>query len=126
VDGSSHTVHRKQSTANSPSQTVHRKATGGELSPTRIGNYETGLRGIPVKSAVILARTLLVTPAYLLGIESESFTEMADFSEEQKRLFYLTRQVSRMGDGHVRQMAAMLTAYIKHEVRTSTQELDDV
>ncbi len=51
---------------------------------------------------------------------------MADFSEEQKRLFYLTRQVSRMGDGHVRQMAAMLTAYIKHEVRTSTQELDDV
>jgi transcriptional regulator with XRE-family HTH domain len=47
--------------------------TGGQLSKSRISNYEQGLRRMPIEAAVILAQALGgITPSWLLCLEDEA------------------------------------------------------
>lgn len=47
------------------------RASGGRLSPSRIGNYENGLRELGIREAEILGEALGEPPAYLMGLVDE-------------------------------------------------------
>ena len=91
--------------------------TKGKLSTSRIANYECGLRILKVEQAVILAKALNVSPAYLLGLEtteSEALIEKQELSDNQKELYLLMQQVARLSDSEVCQATSILKALLKH------------
>ena len=59
-----------------------------ELSVSRLSNYETGERTLPVEIALKLAARLKVTPAYLLTLEENDITQynVKDFSKYTDKL----------------------------------------
>lgn len=61
------------------------KLTNRVLSPSRISNYEQGLRQMGTEEALALYRHLGVSPAYLLCVDTEG--EMTKQEEELLRAF---------------------------------------
>lgn len=48
--------------------------TGGQISPSRLSNYEQGLRLLKSREALVLAPVLEVNAPYLLCVEGEDMT----------------------------------------------------
>ena len=91
--------------------------TKGKLSTSRIANYEAGLRILKVEQAIILAKALNVSTAYLLGLEtteSEALIENQELSENKKELYLIMQQVARLSDSDVSQATSILKALLKH------------
>ena len=83
--------------------------TGGQLSVSRISNYEQGCRNINVEVANILAPHLLVTPAYLLCVEEPNKA----LGAHQEDLMRLLQQVALRGDDEVLLVSDIIKAYLK-------------
>lgn len=58
------------------------QATDGVLTPSRISNYEQGLRELPIDAAEKLARALETPAAYLMGLIDETDKELLSFPIE--------------------------------------------
>jgi transcriptional regulator with XRE-family HTH domain len=89
--------------------------TGGELSTSRIANYESGIRDLKVPQAVILARVLETTPAYLLGVDSPESAVTETLSESQAELFALMQQVALLDDSALQQATEVLKLLLKRK-----------
>jgi transcriptional regulator with XRE-family HTH domain len=48
--------------------------TGGQLSKSRISNYEQGLRRMGLEEAILLGRALNALPSYLLCLDEETLS----------------------------------------------------
>lgn len=67
--------------------------------PSRLSNYEQGRRSMDIETAVALARTLNVDPAWLLGFEQQSLTQ------QETELIKLFRRTDNRGRNQILQTA---------------------
>jgi transcriptional regulator with XRE-family HTH domain len=74
--------------------------TGGDIKASRISNYEQGTRGMKPPQAIMLAKLLDVSPAYLLTL-----TEDADLSERERALLELFRKADDRGKTAITRLA---------------------
>lgn len=104
---------RLKSARNSAGLTFARlsEVTGGQLSSSRIANYESGLRGLKVEQAKILAEALSVTPQFLLGIEDKT-DGSEKFTDVQKQFQMLTNKMLRREENEIQQACAVLRALL--------------
>ena len=91
------------------------RATGGKLKASRIGNYDSGIRKIPLDAAEILARALNVTPAYLMGIGEDSALDGSfnALSAEHKELYATIQRISILSPEKAEAGNAILRAYLR-------------
>jgi transcriptional regulator with XRE-family HTH domain len=89
--------------------------TGGELSTSRIANYESGIRDLKVPQAIILAKALRTTPAYLLGVEPLSGAVTENLSQSQAELFALMQQVAHLDESALHQATEVLKLLLKRK-----------
>ena len=85
--------------------------TKGEFSTSRISNYETGVRGLTVDGAKKLSPHLGATPAQLLGLNEQFFSDVK-LGAHQEELLTLLSQLSLQGDTDVKRVIAMLRGYL--------------
>ena len=88
------------------------RLTNGDFSPSRISNYETGVRALTVEAARNLAPHLGATAAQLLNLADNFFTDVK-LGEHQEELLRLLSQVSLRGDGDVKRVIAILRGYLE-------------
>ena len=87
------------------------RRTKDEFSPSRISNYETGVRSLTVDGAKKLSPYLGATPAQLLGLNEQFFSDVK-LGEHQEELLTLLSQLSLQGDTDVKRVIAMLRGYL--------------
>ena len=83
-------------------------ATDGLLSPSRISNYEQGLRDVGIPEAKILAKAYQVTAAHLLCLDDDSPVLS---KEEQEHIRNLRSLPENERNGYIRRIAAVALAY---------------
>lgn len=90
-------------------------ATGGEIKPSRIANWEAGTRQIKVAQAEILARVLNVSPAYLMGLAPDNAIDsgFAALTPAQQELYIIMTQIARLPDEKAKVGKSILQAYLK-------------
>jgi transcriptional regulator with XRE-family HTH domain len=88
------------------------RLTKGEFSPSRISNYENGVRALTVDAAIALAPYLGATAAQLLNLADNFFTDVK-LGEHQEELLRLLSQVSLRGDGDVKKVIGILRGYLE-------------
>lgn len=93
------------------------KATNGELSTSRIANYEAGVRMMPVECAITLGELLGVTAAYLLGVDETSGSASDGLNKSQEKLLKLLSKVSDAGEDEIEFVTFVIKAYLVHKSR---------
>lgn len=78
------------------------EATSGELTISRIANYESGIRVLHVPQAIILAKVLDVSAAFLVGL----------VGPDEDLLMDLLIEVSKRGDYDVKRVTSIVRAYL--------------
>ena len=91
------------------------RATGGKLKASRIGNYDSGVRKIPLEAAEILAQVLNVTPAYLMGIGENSALDGSfdALSPEHKELYAVIQRISSLSPEKAKAGTEILQAFLR-------------
>lgn len=59
-------------------------ATNGDLTPSRISNYELGTRELGIREAILLANALKAPAAYLMGLCDDIDRELLQLPAETK------------------------------------------
>jgi transcriptional regulator with XRE-family HTH domain len=83
-------------------------ATGGILSPSRISNWEQGLKGLGVAEAGILAKAYGTTAAHLLCLDDD---QPVLSKVEQEHIRNLRALPENERNGYIRRVAAVALAY---------------
>jgi transcriptional regulator with XRE-family HTH domain len=83
-------------------------ATDGLLSPSRISNYEQGLREMGIPEAKILAKAYGITAAHLLCLDEDS-PVLSKVEQEHIRALRALPENER--NGYMRRIAAVAMAY---------------
>lgn len=89
--------------------------TGGELSTSRIANYESGIRDLKVPQAIILAKAMKTTPAYLLGIEATGHVVAEGLTQTQEELFALMQQLASQDESTLKLGTEVLKLVLQHK-----------
>jgi len=87
------------------------RLTNGEFSTSRISNYETGVRALTIDAAKKLAPHLGASPAQLLNLADNFFTDVK-LGEHQEELVRLLSKVSLRGDVDVKKVIGILNGYL--------------
>tara|TARA_R100000541_G_scaffold46140_1_gene53281 strand:+ start:390 stop:734 length:345 start_codon:yes stop_codon:yes gene_type:complete len=87
------------------------RLTHGEFSASRISNYENGVRALTVDAAKKLAPHLDASPAQLLNLADNFFSDVK-LGEHQEELMRLLSKVSLRGDSDVKKVIGILNGYL--------------
>ena len=89
------------------------KAVDGRLIPSRISNYEQGIRSMSVEVGLLLSETLGISATYLLGLDDKPDDAFDSLSDDQKQLFKLLNKVQQQSEDGLSQVTRMIKAYLK-------------
>ena len=87
------------------------RQTEGEFSPSRISNYETGVRQLTIEAAKKLSPHLGASPGQLLNLTDNFFSDV-QLGEHQEELVRILGQVSLRGDSDVKKVIGILRGYL--------------
>ncbi|BAQ84188.1 putative transcriptional regulator [uncultured Mediterranean phage uvMED] len=89
------------------------KAVDGKLIPSRISNYEQGIRAMSVEVGLLLSEALGISATYLLGLDHKPDDAFDSLSDDQKQLFRLLNKVQQQSQDDLLQVTRMIKAYLK-------------